>query len=221
MKFKYRTNQIRCEFEAVTFAKIEYVHEGERGYYYCKGRALDAYRRTFKPVEIWFRKQDRKKELYFFPIECFQIRQPPPKKGDYVVGIVETSEKGKKYKWWYSDSTIPQMFTFYHYLLQRSLPKKNSSKCFEALKRLDDPNKEDEWWAFYLLLRGNIKEFVDNTIRHPARMDQTGYKHSVGFRLGRDINEFVWGVARFDPEIDRDYRKLLSQQGRESIYKHL
>ena len=207
---KFKTDQVLCDLHSVVFSRVVNVQEqGEKGHYFAFARSIDRYTKKTNKQTIFFSRTTRKNELYFGPIELFQARRPPPKKGDVIVGVATAADKGTQYEWWYSDGTVPAMLNFTHALLQHSFPKKNSRACFEALKRTDDPYKEDEWWALYLLFRGNVNDFVHNNIRHPSRMDESGYQHDTGFRLGKPLGEFVWIAAYlWDREIHRQFTSL-------------
>ena len=207
---KFNLDQLKTELNGLVFArvlKVVDVNDGDHYYAFA-----DQLHMASTSIRIFFQKTSRRDTIYVGPV-YYRGTEGKVQKKDVVVGEIEVLPKGPSFKWWLPGAT--SLFNFTKYIHRQFTPKKNSSVLY---KQLEMPNRSDDLWALFLLMTGDVIDFVHektgtNRIRHPTkRLNQ--YQRQKGFELSRPVEDFVFLSALFSrqAEIFQQFRTLCEKK---------
>ena len=217
---KFNLEQLKAELGVLVFARVLKVVAVPPGHYYgfADKLTLTGHRTS---TRIFFQQTKKRKEcMHIGPVQ-FKCAEEAKEK-DIVCGVVELLPKGPAYTWWISGAS--SIFHFAQYIQRQFTPKKHSSVLY---KQLAMPDNSDDLWALFLLVSGNVIDFVHekrgtNQIRHPTkRLNQ--YQQKKGFDLKRPVEDFVFLATMFcrEVEIFNQFKVLCDKKGVEvdwSVY---
>lgn len=197
---KFNLDQVKQELSGLVFARVlKVVEVTDSEHYFAFADQLTL--KTTTTIRIFFQKTSRRDFIHIGPVRYGGTDEVKVQKRDVVVGEIEVLPKGPSFKWWISGAT--SLFNFTKYIHRQFTPKKNSSVLYQQLKM---PNESDDLWALFLLVTGDVVDFVNektgtNRIRHPTkRLNQ--YQHQKGFKLSRPIEDFVFLSTLFSRQVE-------------------
>ena len=208
---KFNLDQLKAELGVLVFARVLKVVDVPPTHYYAFADKLTLTSHRAN-TRIFFQKTKRRDCIHVGPVRYEGKEEAKPR--DIVCGVVELLPKGPTFTWWISGAS--SLFHFTQYIHRQFTPKKHSKVLYQQLEL---PNQSDDLWALFLLVSGDVIDFVSeklgkNRIRHPAkRLNQ--YQQKKGFELSRPVEEFVFCATLFarEAEIFEQFKTLCEKKG--------